>query len=618
MRRETGYPRVFKWQLILSTIFFVFFSAVLSYSADIDHVKASIKANGARWVARETPVDKPRGLGLRIPSLTEKQISVSSPSAYKVLASLPSSLDWRDNGGNFVTPVRDQGSCGSCWAFATTAALESYTLISGGTPGIDLDLSEQIMTSCSNAGNCAEGGYIDDASNFIRDTGVPLESCYPYISGDEGLDKPCSGACLNWRTATYNIPDWTYIANGSATASALKNGLYAYGPLIVSMYVYTDFFYYDSGVYSYAWGSYEGGHAVLLVGYDDVGEYFIVKNSWGESFGESGYFRIAYSEVESIVGFGAWTLGYGYPRHDTEIVSVPLYLSGPASGATNTSYTYTVGGSSSNLGHSVQYIIDWGDLSEPELLPEGTTSATRSWRIANSYSVRVKARCVDDTDIESDWSEPRSVVISVTPYSAVTLLAPDKDPGLPSGSTYRIQWDAPPEASTYKVLYSRNIGASWITLETNIVTKYYDWTVPTPSRNLKKCLVKVIGYNETVKVGVNRSSSPFAIEVIRLTSLNGGETLRPGGPPETISWVTNATKRPVARVKLYYTVNNGLSWKLIQKLESNLGSYSWEVPSVSNIKTECKVKVVLKDAKGNTVGSDLSDSIFTIDPNFRE
>jgi C1A family cysteine protease len=298
----------------------------------------------------------------------------------------------------------------------------------------------------------------------------------------------------------------------------------------------------------------------------------------------------------------------------SETVSTPIYLSGPASGATGVSYTYTIGGSSSNVEHTVQYYVDWGDGTNSGWLSAGTTSAAKSWDTAEPYSVMVKARCVDDTDIESDWSDTLNVVISESPYPAVTLLAPDTDPGLPSGSTYRIQWDAPLEAGTFKVLYSTDNGATWRIPPsgTNIATKYYDWTVPTPLNNLKKCRVKVIGYNGTVKVGEDRSFSPFAVEVIRLTSLNGGGTLTPG-ETKTISWVTNVTKRPVASVKLFYTENNGYTWKLIKTLQSNLGSSSWVVPSVSAPKTKCKVKVVLRDAGGYIVGSDLSDNVFTID-----
>ena len=76
------------------------------------------------------------------------------------------------------------------------------------------------------------------------------------------------------------------------------------------MAVYTDFYSYGSGVYSYAYGSLQGSHAILIVGYDDSGQYFSVKNSWGTGWGESGYFRIAYSQLTNQVGFGKWTIAY--------------------------------------------------------------------------------------------------------------------------------------------------------------------------------------------------------------------------------------------------------------------------------------------------------------------
>jgi C1A family cysteine protease len=297
-----------------------------------------------------------------------------------------------------------------------------------------------------------------------------------------------------------------------------------------------------------------------------------------------------------------------------EAVSTPVYLSGPASGTTGTPYTYNLGGSISNVDHPVQYFVDWGDSTDSGWLPPGTTLASKLWSIAGTSPVRVKARCVVDTDIESEWSETLDVVISDSSYAELTLLAPDTDYGIPSGSTYRIQWEAPPEASTFSVLYSQNNGRSWVTLETNLVVKYYDWIVPTPSKNLPTCLIKVIGYNGTVKVGEDSSSYPFAIEGVRLISPNGGETLIPG-ETKIISWVTNSPKSLVESVRLYYSKNNGSSWKLIQELESNLGSYSWTVPSVSETKGNCKVKVVLKNGSGSKVGSDFSNTVFTIDPN---
>jgi C1A family cysteine protease len=77
--------------------------------------------------------------------------------------------------------------------------------------------------------------------------------------------------------------------------------------------VYEDFKHYKSGVYSYVSGKKLGGHAILLVGYDDKEQCFIVKNSWGPDWGENGFFRIAYSELDSVVGFGKNTVAYKSP-----------------------------------------------------------------------------------------------------------------------------------------------------------------------------------------------------------------------------------------------------------------------------------------------------------------
>jgi hypothetical protein len=259
--------------------------------------------------------------------------------------------------------------------------------------------------------------------------------------------------------------------------------------------------------------------------------------------------------------------------------------------------------------------VDWGDGSDSSWLPAGTTRVAKSWTGAGTYPVRVKARCVNHTDVESEWSVVLDVVISDSPYPAVTLLAPATDSGVPSGSTYRIQWEAPAEAGTFNVTYSTNNGKTWKLLPegANLTTKYYDWTVPTSSKNLANYRIRVVGYSGTTEVGEDVSSS-FVIEGVRLTSPDGGEGLVPGDT-KTISWVTNATSSAVARVRLYYSENDGSSWKLIEELESNLGSYSWTVPPESEAKANCRVKVVLRKSSGSTVGSDISDGVFSIDPN---
>ncbi len=214
-------------------------------------------------------------------------------------------FDWSDPAKNYVTPVRNQSSCGSCWAFAAAAALESYTLIKNNLVGQDINLSEQVLVSCSGAGSCG-GGSVGSASNYIRDKGLPLEGCFPYTA----TNNLCTSACYAYQSDTYRIQSWAYVATTSVSVEAIKNALVTYGPLVTTMDVYADFFSYRTGVYSYASGAYQGGHAILIVGYDDAAQCFKAKNSWGTGWGEAGYFRIAYSAVGNPVYFGEFTIAY--------------------------------------------------------------------------------------------------------------------------------------------------------------------------------------------------------------------------------------------------------------------------------------------------------------------
>ena len=190
--RQEKMKRVFISAIFIACV--IFLTGTFASAGKLDEIRAAIHTKGAKWNAGDTSVsklsdhEKKRRLGLIKPTRTElagtdvdKVVSLDAP-----LTGLPASLDWRANGGYYVTPVRNQGSCGSCWAFATAGALESYNLIKDNTPGFDDNRAEEILLSCASAGSCS-GGYISSASSYIRDTGLPPESYFPYTSssGDD-------------------------------------------------------------------------------------------------------------------------------------------------------------------------------------------------------------------------------------------------------------------------------------------------------------------------------------------------------------------------------------------------------------------------------------------------
>jgi hypothetical protein len=197
--------------------------------------------------------------------------------------------------------------------------------------------------------------------------------------------------------------------------------------------------------------------------------------------------------------------------------------------------------------------------------------------------------------------------------AGVTVLSPNGGETIASGSTHNIQWAAPPEAVTFTVKYSLNKGRSWKIIAKGIASNPVEWQVPAPKKNKTTCLVMVTGYNAAgKKVGKDTSDGTFTIEVLTVTSPNGGETLT-SGDTHTITWANNGTKKPVAKVVIKWTPN-GRKWKKVATLAINQGSHVWNVPPVTKVRTRCRVQVILQDARGKPVGKDMSDGDFTVQP----
>jgi len=206
-------------------------------------------------------------------------------------------VDWRNNGT--VTPVKDQGQCGSCWAFSATEAIESAWLMAGNSQQI---LAPQQIVSCDTTDSGCDGGWPTSAYQYVQSAGgIETDAAYPYTSGDNGDSGTCS---FDQTQVAVQISGFTYATPSceddcdNQDEITLANNLATGGPVSVCVDAET-------------WQDYSGGvltdcdhaytdldHCVQAVGYhidsNPTNSYWIVRNSWAASWGESGYIRLSF------------------------------------------------------------------------------------------------------------------------------------------------------------------------------------------------------------------------------------------------------------------------------------------------------------------------------------
>lgn len=272
----------------------------------IAQIESQIKAAGYDWEIGETPISKldeakqDMRLGLEVRDDEMERIESTLSKEVKTFA-FATKRDWRDKDGeNWVTPMQDQGSCGSCVAFGTVATVECQSRIQYKNPTWDLNLSEADLFFCGAGRKCQEGWWPTYALDYAKNNGIPDEKCFPY----QGQDVDCT-PCSDRADRLITVGKWQEIIN----IDQRKEWLDKNGPMIACMAVYRDFFSYKDGVYRHVTGDLAGYHAISCIGYSEEEECWICKNSWGTDWGNKGFFKIAYGQADIDTRFAMYGVG---------------------------------------------------------------------------------------------------------------------------------------------------------------------------------------------------------------------------------------------------------------------------------------------------------------------
>ena len=469
----------------------------------IAEVQKMIEEKGYTWTAGKTSVS---GLS---PEEKMKLLGAVPPPEH-LFANIPvfqapddtlewDYFDWRDYDG--ITPVTDQEACGSCWAFAAVAELESQMLIYDQRFA---DLSEQQALSCITSDGGCGGGWAWEAYDLFMAYGSVSEGCMPYEADDT---VPCREDLC---TPLGRIIGYESVAN---SVSDIKHALMR-GPVWTTFTVVNEFYSYIDGCFEYDTKR-PINHAVIIVGWDEnaclEGGAWICKNSWGIGFGNQGYFKIKY---------GACNVG----KYSSQIIYDPsrtfVHLDTPDSGDNlyfdqQVEVTWTI---DREMPDSVKVFLGSDDgMFDEELLFAGTASDdSHTWIVppVNRTAVRISVFAYKDGEVTGmDFTDGAYGIMNDSAVPWVDLRYPDGGESFMGGDEVDISWIALDNAcvDSLTIYCSYNGGQDYELITSGEPNdSLYQWTVPHVSCD--SCRIMIVAYDPGMNTNYDQSNGLFMIE----------------------------------------------------------------------------------------------------------
>jgi len=400
----------------------------------LEEIRTKIEHNGYRfevdrnWVFNMSPERRQKFFSRRapvFPRMADFHDDIG-PLAMYLQKQCPSSFDWRNyNGYSYIGPIRDQGDCGSCYAFSACAAAEgTYNYANGLYDGNCADFSEAYLAFClsdyySGFDGCEGTDYDYEELTALTVYGVCNEEVYPY----QDHEQLCG---VSWPPPTTTFESWHRVPCGDT--DAIKAAIMTYGVVDAAVMATSAFSAYKSGIYEDANISCDSNpcyytptnHAIALVGWDDNppeggGGCWILRNSWGTSWGESGYMRIRYGSARvncevcyliiaqpsptptpDSAEMSVISPGNGFTANMGENTGVSISLTDSDTAITGA--TVNVISTYENGSSAVFYLLDNG-ISPDEIANDGIYS--RNWRPTNTGTVtlEINASGLGDTTL---------------------------------------------------------------------------------------------------------------------------------------------------------------------------------------------------------------------------